>query len=155
MPQIIDTYEVKPGDSLSAIASRFGLTLRDLLQANQQIQNPNVIQIGQKINIPSTEPAPPPTPAAGQTETYDGIHPAPGTITTNRADYNHPPLTNLAGQRDPAIYSQLINQFAVGFNPRYLPVHGNTYCNIFAWAVSRAMGAELPHWVDSSGNIAV
>ena len=155
MPTIADIYEVKPGDSLSGIANKFGLTLQALLHANQQIQKPNLIKDGQKLNIPSTAPALPVTPAPGHTETYDGVHPAPGTVTTNRANYNHPPLTNSPGQRDPAIYSQLINQFAVGHNPRYLPGDGNTYCNIFAWDVSRAMGAELPHWVDSSGNIAV
>src|SRR5438128_2575136 len=154
MPTIADIYEVKPGDSLSGIANKFGLTLQDLLHANQQIQNPNLIKVGQKINIPSTAPAPPVTPAPGHTETYDGVHPAPGTVTTNRANYNHPPLTNSPGQRDPAIYSQLINQFAVGHNPRYLPGDGNTCCNIFAWDVSRAMNAEIAHWVDSSGNIA-
>src|SRR6266403_5511209 len=118
MPQIIDIYKVKPGDSLSAIASKYGLPLQDLLQANQQIQNPNVIKVGQKINIPNTAAPPPPAPAPGHSETYDGIHPAPGTFSTNRADYNHPPLTNLPAQRNPATYSQLINQFAVGNNPR-------------------------------------
>ena len=70
-----------------------------------------------------------------------------------RANLNHPPLTNAPGQRDPAIYSQLIDQFAVGNNRRYLPDDGGTYCNIFAWDVSRAMGTEIPHWIDSAGNI--
>lgn len=154
MPQIVDTYEIKPGDTLSAIATKFGLTLQALLHANQQIQNPNLIKVGQKINIPGTAPPPPVAPAPGHTDSYDGVHPAPGTVSTNRANYIHPPLTNAPEQRDPAIYSQLINQFAVAFNPRYLPGNGNTYCNIFVWDVSRAMGAEIPHWVDSSGNIA-
>lgn len=40
----------------------------------------------------------------------------------------------------------MINQFAVGDNPRYARRNGNTYCNIYAWDVTRAMGAELPHW---------
>ena len=117
MPQIADIYEIKPGDSLSEIASQFGLTLPELLHANQQIQNPNLIMVGQKINIPSSEPGPPVTPAPGHTETYDGVHPAAGTVSTNRANSIQAPLTNSPGQRDSAIYSQLINQFAVGFNP--------------------------------------
>ena len=154
MPTITDVYEIKPGDTLSKIAANFGISSQDLLDANQQIQNPNVIKIGQKINIPGTTPSPPPTPAPGHAETYDGIHPAPGTVSMARANYNHPPLTNSLGQRDAVIYSQLINQFAVGNNPRYIPGDGNTYCNIFAWDVSRAMDAEIPHWVDGSGNIA-
>lgn len=154
MPSITDIYEIEPGDTLSKIAAHFGISVQDLLHANQQIQNPNLVKVGQKLNIPSTAPSPPPAPAPGHTETYDGINPAPGTVNTNRADYNHPPLTNAPGQRDRAIYAQLINQFAVGHNPRYLPGDGNTYCNIFAWDVSRAMGAEIPHWIDGSGNIA-
>lgn len=32
--------------------------------------------------------------------------------------------------------------------PRYQPRGGNTYCNIFAWDWSRAMGCEIPHVVD-------
>ena len=154
MPTITDVYEVKPGDTLSKIANNFGLSLKDLLTANQQILDPSLIKVGQKINIPAAGPAPKLEPAPGHTETYDGIHPAPGTVSLNRLNYNHPPLTNTPGERDPAIYSQLINQFAVGNNPRYLPGDGNTYCNIFAWDVSRAMGAEIPHWVDDAGNIA-
>lgn len=153
MPTITDVYEVQPGDTLSKIANHFGLSLNDLMSANQQILDPNLIKVGQKINIPTTGPAPALEPAPGHTETYDGIHPAAGTVSMSRQNYNHPPLTNSPGQRDPAIYSQLINQFAVGNNPRYLP-DANTYCNIFAWDVSRAMGAEIPHWVDNAGHIA-
>jgi LysM repeat protein len=156
MPQLADTYEIRPGDTMSGIANRFGITLQKLLEANQQIHNPNLITVGQKINIPSTAPTPPPIiPAPGHAAIYDGVHPAPGTVSTNRSNYINPPLTNLPGQRDPAVYSQLIDQFAVQFNPRYLAGRGNTYCNIFVWDVSRAMGAEIAHWIDSSGNIAV
>src|SRR5476651_2164433 len=105
---IADTYEIKPGDTLSGIAQHFGITLQALLDANQQVTNPNLLVVGQKINIPSTEPQPAVVPAPGHAATYDGVHPAPGTVSTNRSNYVQAPLTNLAGQRDPAIYSQLI-----------------------------------------------
>jgi LysM repeat protein len=154
MPQIADTYEIQPGDSLSKIAAAFGISLEDLLAANKQISNRDSINIGQKINIPGATPPPVVTAAPGQAEVYDGHHPAPGTTSTSRALYSHPPLTNSPGQRDAGIYSQLINQFAVGDNPRYLAGHGETYCNIFVWDVTRAMAAEVPHWIDSAGNIA-
>jgi hypothetical protein len=153
MPQIADTYEIQPGDTLSKIASRLGMSLNDLLAANRQIDDPSVIRIGQKINIPGTAPPPVVTPAPGHPDVYDGIHPAAGTTSTSRASYSHPPLTNPPGQRDPGVYSQLINQFAVGDNARYLAGQGKTYCNIFVWDVSRAMGAEVPHWIDAAGNI--
>lgn len=66
-----------------------------------------------------------------------------------------PPLTNEPGQRDPHTYDQIINQFAVESNPRYRKDQqgeGETYCNIFVWDVIKAMGAEIPHWVDEYGD---
>lgn len=47
------TYTVQSGDSLSAIAARYGTTLSALLAANPSITNPNVISVGQVINLPS------------------------------------------------------------------------------------------------------
>jgi LysM repeat protein len=154
MPELQDAYELKPGDTLSAVANRFGISLSDLLKANQQISNPNLIVVGQKINIPSSQPEPANTAAEGHNQVYDGIHPAPQTISTNRANYVEAPLTNGPDQRTAGTYSQVIDQFAVGNNPRYKPGNGNTYCNIFVWDVSRAMGAEVAHWIDNQGNIA-
>jgi spore coat assembly protein SafA len=45
-------YIVQPGDTLSVIARRFGITLQQLLAANPQITDPNKIFPGQRINIP-------------------------------------------------------------------------------------------------------
>lgn len=148
---ILSTYQVKPGDTLGAIATRNKLPLARLLQVNQQISDPNLIQVGQLINIPSVAPSGQPLQLPGVVGIYDGVHPAPGTISTQRANLIAPPLTNAPGARDVAILDQLINQFAVGNNPRYLPGGGFTYCNIFVWDVTRAMGCELPHWLDAHG----
>lgn len=46
------TYTVKPGDTLSKIAARNGMTLAQLLQANPQIKDPNRISVGDVINLP-------------------------------------------------------------------------------------------------------
>lgn len=46
------TYTVKPGDTLSRIAMRNGMTLPQLLQANPQIKDPNRISVGDVINLP-------------------------------------------------------------------------------------------------------
>ena len=45
------TYIVQPGDTLSAIAWRFGTTVWTIAQANG-IWNPNLIYIGQTLYIP-------------------------------------------------------------------------------------------------------
>jgi murein DD-endopeptidase MepM/ murein hydrolase activator NlpD len=47
-------YIVQPGDTLSAIANRFNVTLEDLVAANPSI-NPNILAQGQQIVIPGLE----------------------------------------------------------------------------------------------------
>lgn len=44
------TYTVKKGDTLTAIAKKYGVTVNDLVSWNN-IKNPNVINVGQKIVI--------------------------------------------------------------------------------------------------------
>ena len=46
------TYTVKPGDTLSKVAMRNGVTLAQLLQANPQVKDPNKIKVGDVINLP-------------------------------------------------------------------------------------------------------
>lgn len=46
-------YVVQEGDSLSTIAAQHGLTLSQVLAANPQITNANVIYAGQQIALPS------------------------------------------------------------------------------------------------------
>jgi len=68
------TYTVAPGDTLSAIAGRFGVTVPALAAANH-IANPNLIYVGQTLVIPGTvepggnplppsPPSPPPSAAS-------------------------------------------------------------------------------------------
>lgn len=45
------TYTVKSGDTLGEIAAKFGVTTSSLASANN-IQNPNLIQVGQVLQIP-------------------------------------------------------------------------------------------------------
>lgn len=46
------TYTVVPGDNLSEIAARHGVSLSMLEDANPQISNPDLIFPGQEINLP-------------------------------------------------------------------------------------------------------
>lgn len=64
------TYRVTWGDTLSGIARRFGTSISTILQANPQITNPNLIYVGQDIEIPTGDtPPPPPPPPPGTTPT--------------------------------------------------------------------------------------
>jgi len=55
---IMQQYVVKPNDTLYLIAKEFDVPLAQLIKANPQIENPNMIYIGQTINIPSLLPVP-------------------------------------------------------------------------------------------------
>lgn len=50
-------YEVKRGDSLWKIAVKHTIGLDKIIKANPQIENPNLIYTGDKINIPEEEAA--------------------------------------------------------------------------------------------------
>jgi murein DD-endopeptidase MepM/ murein hydrolase activator NlpD len=64
------TYTIKPGDTLSKIAMRNGVSLPQLLQANPQIRDPNRIKVGDVINVPNDE------------VTTDNTKPLPSNVPT-------------------------------------------------------------------------
>jgi len=93
------------------------------------------------------------TPAVSNAgPTYDGTTPAPGVTNTNAGIPVNPPVTSTTANRSRAAYDNVVNQFAVANNPRYQKRNINgvaaTFCNIFLWDVTRAMNAEIPHWVN-------
>jgi spore coat assembly protein SafA len=51
-PVMITTYIVQPGDTLTGIAEKFGISLADLEKANPQIPNPDLIFPGEVVHIP-------------------------------------------------------------------------------------------------------
>ncbi|MFZ0546650.1 MAG: LysM peptidoglycan-binding domain-containing protein [Candidatus Promineifilaceae bacterium] len=78
------TYTVQSGDTLSSIAVRFGTTVAELVALNN-ISNPNLIYVGQVLQLPGgstggTPPPPPPPPTGnggfalgGQTQTLSNV----------------------------------------------------------------------------------
>ena len=50
-----EIYTVKGGDSLSAIAARFGITLDRLMEVND-LADPNLVYVGQRLKIPVSQP---------------------------------------------------------------------------------------------------
>ncbi len=73
-------YVVQPGDTLWSIASRFGVSMNDILRANG-LASANYIYVGQTLYIPTTGgipfPIPIPTPGPG---------PGPGPGLAQRVD---------------------------------------------------------------------
>lgn len=60
-PATGSTYTVVAGDTLSAIAVKLNVTLSALEAANPQITDPNVIEIGEVLNVPGGSTTPPPS----------------------------------------------------------------------------------------------
>jgi LysM repeat protein len=62
------TYIVMRGDTLKALANRFGTSMNVLISLNPDITNANVIYEGQRMIVPSNSSVPStPPPASGQT----------------------------------------------------------------------------------------
>ncbi len=165
-------HEIKSGDTLSRIAAQYGTTVGALAAANG-IADVNKISAGARLKIPDgwdgqerregaerrtdgrgdgfDRRQAPSTAASAPGRTFSGKTPAEGTTNENGAYPSNPPLSGQPSQRNASTYDNVINQFAVANNPRYTPKGNDTYCNIFAWDVTRAMGATLPHWVFPGG----
>jgi LysM repeat protein len=73
------THIVKPGDTLSRIAQANGLTLSQLLDANPQFKaNPNSLKVGDKVEIPGSNPQPQPVPNVEPPPPQPSPSPSPG-----------------------------------------------------------------------------
>ena len=70
---------------------------------------------------------------------------------TNRAMRVTAKKTNAEGHRSADAYLEVVDSFDVENTSRYQQYNGDTYCNIYVWDVTSAMGCEIPHWVDTSG----
>lgn len=90
---VASTYVVHPGDTLSEIALRHGTTVSALVEANQ-LADPNLIRIGQLLNIPDAQLGVPKyTSGAADSETYTIV---PGDTLISIARRHGVDLTALA-----------------------------------------------------------
>ena len=95
-------------------------------------------------------PVPSPVTNDRHVPDFDGTHPAPGVTNTHAWEPVNAPVKSDPSNRSSGRYDDVLNQFAVGVNLRYARRDGNTYCNIFVWDATKAMGAEIPHWVNGN-----
>lgn len=123
------THTVQRGDTLWDIGQRYGVSVDELMAANPQITNRDLIYPGQELVIPGQGGAPAPTPPSPQP----------------------PPIVGTSG-RSPQELSSKIDSFNVEHNGKYLPQNGITQCNLYAADVVKSLGAPLPLYVpDSAG----
>jgi len=57
--RLVKIHMVKKGDTLYEIAKKHGVTVEELLKLNPGITNPDAIDVGMKVKIPSSMPKPP------------------------------------------------------------------------------------------------
>jgi LysM repeat protein len=62
-PALASTHTVRAGDTLSGIAAGAGVSLSRVEAANPQIANPNLITVGELVNVPDGRPGTSVTPA--------------------------------------------------------------------------------------------
>jgi hypothetical protein len=62
-----------------------------------------------------------------------------------------PTVKSTEADRSLELYLEVLQQFNVLRNLRYAPINTATFCNIFVWDATFAMGCEIPHWHDNQG----
>jgi LysM repeat protein len=110
-PDVSDffVYTVAGGDTLSSIAKRYGITLRELIEANN-IDNPNLIHVGQKLVIPGIlQPPESPAEAPAVPKPETPVTQPPSIPPEYDFDPDFPPIGPLDAVR--ALY---VSYFAVG-----------------------------------------
>lgn len=55
-PGFTGRYRVRSGDTMRKIAKAFGVSVSDLIAANPQIANPDIIRVGEVVHVPPTAP---------------------------------------------------------------------------------------------------
>ena len=85
-PPSTGNYVVQPGDTLGKIAARIGVSWRDILAVNPQIQNPSLIYTGQVIYLPKGAGNPPPY---NPPPTHPNNPPPPVELSTLKIAYKH------------------------------------------------------------------
>ncbi len=78
-------YLVEPGDSLSAISAKHGVSISDVMTANK-IKDANKIRSGQILLLPAKQEAAGSTTPAEETTTPDPTTPAPETETETETE---------------------------------------------------------------------
>ena len=102
------TYTVRPGDTMSKIAMRNGVSVAQLLQANPQVTDPNRINVGDVLNLPNgstttdnTKPLPSTVAAAAVGALGTAIAEALGQLSAKYETGGRGPGTVSTGSGDP------------------------------------------------------
>jgi len=80
--QAASAYQIKPGDTLSAIAKKNGVSVADIMAANPAIKDPNKIRAGAALTLPSATGNAPYKGGVGSTPVKPATPATPAPATT-------------------------------------------------------------------------
>jgi LysM repeat protein len=139
-------YTVRPGDTLSAIGARFGVSYQAIAQANG-IANPNLIYAGQQLTIPGHSAAPTPIQSSPpSTGSVSGIENRPGVRGSAQQTIDFFMSKGLSREQAAGIAGNLL--YESGFNPSAVG-DGGTSFGIAQWHAGR--GAAMKQWTVANG----
>lgn len=143
-------YEVDKNDSLSKIAKKHDTTWKRLFDKNEQIENPDLIMVGDKVTIPKPDevlkdrPLPTPAPAPVQRTEARATVKAP---TVKKPTVSRTPQAKPAPAPTVSRGSSTGNLYTAGYCTWYVknkrPDLPNNLGNAYTW-VARASAQGLP-----------
>lgn len=139
------SYTVRPGDTLSAIGARFGVSYQSIASANG-INNPNLIYAGQRLVIPGRgTPSPTPAPPSN-TGGVSGVENRPGVKGNAQQTIAFFMSKGLTRAQAAGIAGNLL--YESGFNPSAVG-DGGTSFGVAQWHLGR--GAAMKQWTVANG----
>lgn len=133
-----NTVEVTAGDTLSGVAAKYGVDMNQLAQTNQ-IQNPNLIVVGQRLHLNGSQAAaaqPQATQQPVQQQTQ-AVQSAPAATTSYQAPAAQPQV------QTPQAPAQAVQQQAPAATASYqAPALGGNEQAAKDWIASRESGGN-------------
>lgn len=127
-------YTVVKGDTLSAIAAKYGTTYQKLAEYNG-ISNPNVISVGQKIKIPGSSSASTNSSTAAASTSYKV-----GDVVQFSGSKHYTSATATSGSTAKPGPAK-ITQISKGAKHPYHVVHTDSTSNVYGWVDAADIGA--------------
>lgn len=133
------TYIVKSGDTLTAIARKYSVTVDAIVKANSSIKNPNKISVGMKLVIP--------VPPATKPSTASPAAPKPVSTTSTSSTPKTPSMTATIGKRGmagSALVKGAFDSVVFSFNPEEFT---DTKGNQWDYTTASTNGYPIRHFV--------
>lgn len=87
-PALASTHTVQAGDTLSGIAAQAGVSLATVEADNPQITNPNVITVGELVNVPGAGTQAPAPAATQSSSTQTSSSDSTSSTNTSSTSYS-------------------------------------------------------------------